>query len=257
VLATQTLPQEAQNLPHHRRRRTARGVTAKDIILAIIGQIGTDGATGCVIEYAGSAIRALSMEGRMTICNMSIEAGARAGMIAPDETTFAYLKGRRFSPARRADWDSRRRVVASCPPTPARSSTANSHRRRHARPYVSWGTSPAWSRRSPPPCPIPPTPSTKRSRSFERALEYMDLKPARRSKTSIDRVFIGSCTNGRIEDLRAAAKVAAATRSPHVRAMVVPGSQQSKRRPKPKASTRSSSKPASTGASPAAPCAWA
>ena len=114
VIATQCLPQsQPEDLPHHRRRRTPCGVTAKDIILGIIGHIGTDGATGYVIEYAGSAIRALSMEGRMTICNMSIEAGARAGMIAPDETTFAYLKGRRFSPQGQSMGRSRHSTGAS------------------------------------------------------------------------------------------------------------------------------------------------
>jgi 3-isopropylmalate/(R)-2-methylmalate dehydratase large subunit len=232
VMATQTLPQS--------KPKTFRitidgdlpdGVTAKDVVLGIIGRIGTDGATGCVIEYAGSAIRSLSMEGRMTICNMSIEAGARAGMIAPDDTTFAYLKSRKFSP-HGAEWET---AVAEWRKL-ASDSGAKFDRELvipaiELAPYVTWGTSPGMV------VPITnsvPSPSEASSdadrRHFERALEYMDLKAGTPiEEITIDRVFLGSCTNSRIEDLRAAAKVAQGYHvHPHVRAMVVPGSQQVK-----------------------------
>ena len=210
VLATETLPQS--------RPKTFRisvdgelsaAVTAKDIILAIIGHIGTDGATGCVIEYAGSAIRALSMEGRMTVCNMSIEAGARAGMIAPDETTFAYLNGRCFSPQGRvlgrrrgplAQPDYRRRRVFD---------RELDIRAEDIAPQVSWGTSPGMVVPITSHVPTGPADDTEAGRrSFERVLNYMSLKPGVPiTDIAIDRVFIGSCTNSRIEDLRAAAKV--------------------------------------------------
>jgi len=232
VMATQCLPQSKPKtfriavegeLPH--------GVTAKDIILGIIGRIGTDGATGHVIEYAGSAIRSLSMEGRMTICNMSIEAGARAGMIAPDETTFAYLKGRRFAPEGEA-WE---KVIAEW------SSLKTDAGAKFDRelvipaeelvPYVTWGTNPGMvvpvTDRVPDPASVKD--ETDR-RAFERALEYMALKPGTPiEEITVDRVFLGSCTNSRIEDLRAASKVVTGYRvNPKVRAMVVPGSHQVK-----------------------------
>jgi 3-isopropylmalate/(R)-2-methylmalate dehydratase large subunit len=232
VLATQTLPQsKPKTFRIAVEGKLPRGVTAKDIILAIIGKIGTDGATGCVIEYAGSAIRALSMEGRMTICNMSIEAGARAGMIAPDETTFAYLEGRRFSPKGEA-WTA---AVAEWSKLPS------DHGAKFDRelvieattlvPYVSWGTSPGMV--APITATIPDPAATKdeqERKGLERALEYMALKPGTPlADVEIDRVFIGSCTNSRIEDLRAAARIAAGYKvSTHVSAMVVPGSQQVK-----------------------------
>jgi 3-isopropylmalate/(R)-2-methylmalate dehydratase large subunit len=232
VLATQTLPQsKPKTFRISVEGELPRGVTAKDIILAIIGKIGTDGATGCVIEYAGSAIRALSMEGRMTICNMSIEAGARAGMIAPDETTFAYLEGRRFSPKGEA-WTA---AVAEWSKLPS------DHGAKFDRelvieattlvPYVSWGTSPGMV--APITATIPDPAATKdeqERKGLERALEYMALKPGTPlADVEIDRVFIGSCTNSRIEDLRAAARIAAGYKvSTHVSAMVVPGSQQVK-----------------------------
>lgn len=232
VLATQTLPQgKPKTFRINVEGKTPQGVTAKDIILAIIGEIGTDGATGCVIEYAGSAIRALSMEGRMTICNMSIEAGARAGMIAPDEKTFAYLKGRRFSPKGEA-WE---RAVAEWSKLPTdegamfdRELTIDASK---LAPYVSWGTSPGMVAPVTTAVPDPAKVENELDRkSYERALEYMALKPGTKFEdVQIDRVFIGSCTNGRIEDLRAAAKIAAGHKvSSHVNAMVVPGSQQVK-----------------------------
>jgi len=229
VMATQTLPQDKPKTFRINVEGTLPiGVTAKDIVLHIIGQIGTAGANGHVIEYAGSAIRNLSMEGRMTICNMSIEAGARAGMIAPDATTFAYLKGRRFSPQGGA-WDeavqhwselvtdtgaifNRELTIAALDITPT----------------VSWGTSPGMVTGVKSTVPLPdPTASEADQKAFERALEYMDLKAGTPiEQIAIDRAFIGSCTNARIEDLRAAASV---VRGYHVattvRAMVVPGSQ--------------------------------
>ena len=232
VLATQCLQQSRPKT----LRITVDGklplaVTAKDIALGIIGHIGTDGATGCVIEYAGSAIRSLSMEGRMTLCNMSIEAGARAGMIAPDEVTFEYLQGREFSPAG-TEWDQaidQWRSLASDP-----GAIFDHELLLHAEdlaPYVTWGTNPAMV------APITervPDPAARKSeaerRSWERALEYMALEPGKAiAELAIDRVFIGSCTNSRIEDLRAAAHVVSGYHvHPKVRAMVVPGSQQVK-----------------------------
>ncbi len=229
VLATQTLP---QSLPKTFRisveGELSPAVTAKDIVLAIIGQIGTDGATGCVIEYAGSAIRALSMEGRMTVCNMSIEAGARAGMIAPDETTFAYLKGRRFSP-QGAPWDQAvehwKTLVTDQGATFDRELTLQAET---IAPQVSWGTSPGMVVPVTGAVPVAAADSSEAGRrSFERALAYMALKPGVPiTDINIDRVFIGSCTNSRIEDLRAAAKVVSGHHvHSHVSAMVVPGSQ--------------------------------
>ena len=208
------------------------GVTAKDIILDIIGRIGTDGATGYVIEYAGSAIRALSMEGRMTVCNMSIEAGARAGMIAPDETTFAYLKGRRFSP-QGADWDAAvahwRTLPTDAGATFDRELAIDAAR---LAPAVTWGTSPGMTTFIDSKVPSPTDAlSEADKKSFERALEYMDLKPGTPiEEIRIDTVFLGSCTNGRIEDLRAAAAVVKGHHvATKIRAMVVPGSQAVKR----------------------------
>ncbi|AXC10461.1 3-isopropylmalate dehydratase large subunit [Acidisarcina polymorpha] len=229
VLATQTLPQSRpKTFRISVEGKLSPGVTAKDIVLAIIGEIGTDGATGHVIEYAGSAIRELSMEGRMTVCNMSIEAGARAGMIAPDETTFAYVKGRRYSP-QGDKWDEAvahwRSLATDEGATFDRELTL---RAEDIAPQVSWGTSPGMV--------VPVTgnvPSTAPDdseagrRGFERALAYMALKPGVPiTGITIDRVFIGSCTNSRIEDLRAAARVVAGHHvHTNVSAMVVPGSQ--------------------------------
>jgi 3-isopropylmalate/(R)-2-methylmalate dehydratase large subunit len=229
VLATQTLPQSTpKTFRINVEGETPLGVTAKDIILAIIGKIGTDGATGCVIEYAGSAIRALSMEGRMTVCNMSIEAGARAGMIAPDDTTFAYLIGRKFSPKGEAwqravaEW---RKLTTDPGAKFDRELTIDAAT---LVPYISWGTSPGMVAPVTASVPDPADAANESDRkSWQSALDYMGLT----AKTpldglAIDRVFIGSCTNGRIEDLRAAAKIAAGRKvASTVGAMVVPGSQ--------------------------------
>ena len=229
VLATQCLP---QNKPRTMLINVSgvlpTGVTAKDLALGIIGQIGTDGATGYVIEYAGEAVRALSMEARMTLCNMSIEAGARASMIAPDETTTAYLKDRRFAPHDDA-WDEADKYWRTL------SSDQDASFDRVVEidagamaPFVTWGTSPGMVTSV---TGVVPDPSDARDeaeyRAFQRALDYMALKP----RTSIvdiniDRVFIGSCTNSRIEDLRDAARIIKGHKvNPTVRAMIVPGSQ--------------------------------
>jgi 3-isopropylmalate/(R)-2-methylmalate dehydratase large subunit len=229
VLATQTLPQaKAKSFRIAVEGKLPQGVTAKDIILAIIGKIGTDGATGCVIEYTGSAIRSLSMEGRMTVCNMSIEAGARAGLIAPDETTFAYLKGRRYSP-QGAAWDAAvaewKKLVTDEGATFDRELIIDAS---SLEPYVSWGTSPGMVAPISAVVPDPAGAATEQERhGFERALEYMNLKAGTPlQEVAIDRVFIGSCTNGRIEDMRAAARIAAGYKvAATVGAMVVPGSQ--------------------------------
>jgi 3-isopropylmalate/(R)-2-methylmalate dehydratase large subunit len=229
VLATQTLPQaKAKTFRIAVEGELPAGVTAKDMILAIIGKIGTDGATGCAIEYAGSAIRSLSMEGRMTVCNMSIEAGARAGMIAPDATTFAYLKGLRYSPTGAA-WEKAVAEWSKLTTDPGakfdRELTIDAAT---LAPYVSWGTSPGMVAPITAKVPDPASAATEIERNgFQRALEYMDLKAGTPiEEIAIDRVFIGSCTNGRIEDLRGAARIAVGYKvSSKVSAMVVPGSQ--------------------------------
>jgi 3-isopropylmalate/(R)-2-methylmalate dehydratase large subunit len=228
VLATQTLPQRRPasmavtvdgDLP--------AGVTAKDLVLAIIGKIGTGGGAGHIIEYRGKAISDLSMEGRMTVCNMSIEAGARAGMIAPDETTFAYLEGRDHAPKGAAleealaDW----RTLAT-------DEGATFDKEVHLdastlAPYVTWGTNPAQVTRLDGTVPDPAAMEDDAEQdAANRALFYMDLvagTPIR--EIPVDTVFIGSCTNGRIEDLRAAADVLRGrTTKAGMRAMVVPGS---------------------------------
>jgi 3-isopropylmalate/(R)-2-methylmalate dehydratase large subunit len=205
-------------------------VTAKDLALGIIGQIGTDGAAGHVIEYAGEAVRALSMEGRMTLCNMSIEAGARAGMVAPDETTFAYIAGRRFAPGRaNGEWEKKLtewRSLAS--DRGARYDKVVRIDAAKLAPFVTWGTNPAMvvavSGRVPE---LSDAMSEADRHAAQRMLEYMGLAPGTRVEDiSVDRVFIGSCTNSRLEDLRTAARVARGYHvNPRVRALVVPGSQ--------------------------------
>jgi 3-isopropylmalate/(R)-2-methylmalate dehydratase large subunit len=233
VLATQCLPQKKpKTMLIDVRGALPEGVTAKDLALGIISQIGTDGATGYVIEYAGEAVRALSMEGRMTLCNMSIEAGARAGMVAPDETTFAYVKGRRFAP-KGADWD---QALARWRRLPS-DSGANYDKvvridASKLSPFVTWGTNPGMvvevTGRVPA---LSAFNNEAERRSAERMFEYMALQPGKRVEDiNVDRVFIGSCTNSRLEDLRAAARVAKGYRvNPAVRALVVPGSQAIKR----------------------------
>ena len=232
VLATQCLVQKRPNTMEVRvDGALPRGVTAKDVILGIIGRVGVDGAVGHVIEYTGGAIRGLSMEGRMTVCNMSIEAGARAGMIAPDETTFEYLEGREFSP-KGADWEA---AVAEWQKLPTdegagfdKTVVINAS---ELEPYVTWGTNPGMV--------VPVTGRVPDPKSFEsesdraaaeQALRYMDLTPDMAiQEIAVDRVFIGSCTNARIADLRAAAEVVEGKRiADTVQAMVVPGSTQVK-----------------------------
>jgi 3-isopropylmalate/(R)-2-methylmalate dehydratase large subunit len=230
VLATQTLPQrKPKTMLIQVGGELPEGVSAKDLVLAIIAKIGTDGATGHVIEYAGEAVRALSMEGRMTVCNMSIEAGARAGMIAPDETTFAYVKGKRFAPQGK-DWDA---AVAHwgglASDAGAKYDAMVEINAEELAPFVTWGTNPGMvvpiTSRVPE---LPPNGSDRAS--AERMLHYMGLEPGTpMEKIGVDRVFIGSCTNSRLEDLTAAARVAKGHKvAPGVRAMVVPGSQKIK-----------------------------
>jgi 3-isopropylmalate/(R)-2-methylmalate dehydratase large subunit len=228
VLATQTLIQKkAKNMLVRVDGQLPEGVTAKDIILAIIGQIGTAGGTGYVIEYAGEAIRSLSMEGRMTVCNMTIEGGARAGLIAPDEKTFEYIKGRPKAPKGRA-WD----MAMDYWKTLQTDEGAHFDKvvvldAANLPPIVSWGSSPedVVSVEGVVPDPAAIEDETKRA-SKQRALDYMGLTPGTKiTDIAIDRVFIGSCTNGRIEDLRAAAAVVQGkTVNPRVNAMIVPGS---------------------------------
>jgi len=232
VLATQCLPQSRPRTMEIRvNGNLGLGVTAKDIILAIIGKIGTDGATGYAVEYTGEAIRALSMEGRMTVCNMSIEAGARAGMIAPDEKTFAYIHGKPSAPAGE-QWEEAVAAWRALPTDVGASyDTLIELDAAEIAPHVSWGTSPGMV------VPITsrvPSPEDYADpadrRATERALEYMGLDAGIPMRgIELDTVFIGSCTNGRIEDLRAAASILKGhTVRKGLRALVVPGSVQVK-----------------------------
>lgn len=228
VLATQTLTQKkAKNMRVTVDGKLPEGATAKDIVLAIIGEIGTGGGTGHVIEFAGEAIRDLSMEGRMTVCNMTIEGGARAGLIAPDEKTFAYVEGREKAPKGEAFEMAKKywQTLFSDP-------DAKFDREVHIdasklTPIVTWGSSPedvvAVTGVVPDPDKIE---DSSRRQSKKRALEYMGLEPGTKiTDIKIDRAFIGSCTNGRIEDLRAAAAMVKGKKvSDHVNALVVPGS---------------------------------
>jgi 3-isopropylmalate/(R)-2-methylmalate dehydratase large subunit len=201
------------------------GVTAKDLILGVIGRIGMAGATGCVIEYTGEAVRSLSMEGRMTVCNMSIEGGARAGMIAPDDVTLAYLKGRPMAPAGAAWQEAERRWRALPGDAGATFDRTVIVPARELEPMVTWGTNPGMV--APVSGRVPDLPAAGPERAAaERALEYMGLEPGTPVEDiRVDRVFLGSCTNARIEDLRAAAHVLRGKRvHPSVHAMVVPGS---------------------------------
>ena len=228
VLATQCLVQSKPKTMLIRfEGRPARGVGAKDFVLALIGRIGTDGATGHVIEYAGEAVRALSMEGRMTVCNMSIEAGAKAGMVAPDDTTFAYLCGRPRAP-QGTGWNdavARWRGLASDPG--ARYDREVSLDTSRLAPQVTWGTNPGMVADITDAVPDPGRYETAADRAaVARALEYMGLTPGTPLEgIPVDRVFLGSCTNARIEDLCVAASLVEGRRvAPGVRAMVVPGS---------------------------------
>jgi 3-isopropylmalate/(R)-2-methylmalate dehydratase large subunit len=233
VLATQCVPQtKPQAMKIECSGTLPEGVTAKDLALAIIGKIGTDGATGHVIEYTGEAVRELSMSGRMTLCNMSIEAGARAGMIAPDETTFEYLRGKRFAPDGSAwehalnDWRSLKSD------DDARFDAMVAIDASKLEPFVTWGTSPGMVVPVTSRVPDPADAKTEIDRQAAyRALEYMALEPRTNIQDiEIDRAFIGSCTNARLEDLRAAARVVRGYRiNPAVNALVVPGSQKVKR----------------------------
>ncbi|ABC21990.1 3-isopropylmalate dehydratase large subunit [Rhodospirillum rubrum] len=228
VLATQTLLQKpAKDMLVRIDGALRPGVSAKDIVLAVIGRIGTAGGTGHVIEFAGEAIRGLSMEGRMTVCNMTIEGGARAGLIAPDEVTFEYLKGRPFAP-KGAAWEAAISYWKTLKTDEgAVYDTVIEMDAGAIEPQVTWGTSPenvvALSGRVPDPA---AEADPGRRAAIERALAYMDLKPGMpMTEVAIDKVFIGSCTNGRIEDLRAAAAIAKGRKvAATVNAIVVPGS---------------------------------
>ena len=216
VLMTQTIWQKK---PRRMRitvdGRAAPGITGKDIILAIIAHIGADGATGCAVEFAGSAIRALSIEGRLTLCNMSIEAGARCGMVAPDATTFAYLKGRPYAP-KASDFDRAveewSALASDCDAAFDREVTLDAA---SIAPIVTWGTSPEDALPIDANVPDPARePDETRAKYLREALDYMGIAPGRKlTDIAVDRVFIGSCTNSRIEDLRAAAAVLSGRRS--------------------------------------------
>ncbi len=233
VLATQCLLQQRPKTMNIRVEGTlAPGVTAKDLALAVIGKLGTGVGTGHVIEFSGSAIRGLSMEGRMTLCNMAIEAGARAGMVAPDETTFAYIKGRPYAPQGElfeqavAAW----RQLRSDPG--AQFDAVYEINIDGLGPQVTWGTNPGMvlDVNGAVPDPAAQTDAEKRN-AYERALKYMDLKPGQKIiDIPLNTVFIGSCTNSRLEDLRMAASYVKGKRvAPNIRAMVVPGSMQVRR----------------------------
>lgn len=233
VLATQCLQQAKPKTMEIRfNGRLPQGVTAKDAILAVIAKIGTAGATGYVIEYTGEAIEQMSMEERMTICNMSIEAGARAGMISPDETTFQYLQNRPYAP-QGTDFDQAVEEWKQLATDEGASyDVCVEIDASEIAPQVTWGTSPGMGTDITQTVPDPASFSTEtEQKSAELALEYMNLKPGTKmNEIKIDRVFIGSCTNSRIEDLRAAAKVVEGYQvTSHVHAMVVPGSQLVKR----------------------------
>ncbi len=227
VLATQTLWQRRPGtMSITVNGALPNGVSAKDVILGIIARIGTSGGVGAIVEYRGPAIRALSMEGRMTVCNMSIEAGARAGMVAPDDTTFAYVEGRPHAP-KGADWqralDEWRALGTDGGARFDREVTIDAS---ELRPYVTWGTNPGQSVTIDDRVPDPDALPAEQREAALRALRYMDLRagtPIR--EVAIDAVFLGSCTNGRIEDLRVASEVVRGRRvRPGVRALVVPGS---------------------------------
>lgn len=229
VMATQTLPlARFKTMAINVEGTLKPGVTAKDIILAVIAQIGTGGGQGYVLEYRGSAIRSLSMEGRMTMCNMSIEAGARAGMVAPDETTFEYIKGRQHAP-KGEEWDKAVEYWKSLPTDEGavfdKEIFINAD---ELEPFVTWGTNPGQGVPLSHTVPSPDDFEDENDKvAAERALEYMNLEAGTPMKEiPVDVVFLGSCTNSRIEDLRAAADIVRGrTIAENVRMMVVPGSQ--------------------------------
>ncbi len=228
VLATQTLLQKpARNMLVQVDGVLAPGITAKDLVLAVIGRIGTAGGTGHVIEYAGEAVRSLDMAGRMTVCNMSIEAGARAGMIAPDDTTFSYIQGRPYAPKGEA-FDHAVAYWRTLPSDPgAQYDRVVTLHASEITPMVTWGTSPETVLPITGTVPDPAALEDEAARvQMQRMLDYMALTPGQKlTDIAVDVVFIGSCTNGRIEDIRAAAAIARGKRvAPGVRAMVVPGS---------------------------------
>jgi 3-isopropylmalate/(R)-2-methylmalate dehydratase large subunit len=228
VLATQTLVQQpAKTMAIEVNGTLHDGVTPKDVILGIINKIGVSGGIGHVIEYRGDVIRSFSMEGRMTVCNMSIEAGARAGLVAPDDTTFAYMEGRNFAP-KGADWE---RALDAWRALPTDDGAAFDEtielRGEDIEPSVTWGTTPAQSVSVTGRVPDPEKMTDPRARELaERSLAYMDLQPGTAIEDiKLDRVFLGSCTNGRIEDLRAASAIVRGRKvASHINAMVVPGS---------------------------------
>ncbi|MCD9185378.1 MAG: 3-isopropylmalate dehydratase large subunit [Pyrinomonadaceae bacterium] len=233
VFATQTLPQSrSKNMLIKVEGELPFGVTAKDVILAIINEIGTDGATGYVIEYAGAVFENLSMEGRMTVCNMSIEAGARAGLIAPDEKTFEYLKDKPFVPKGK-NWEKAVEYWQTLKTDDdAKFDKVVEIEAETLAPFVTWGTSPGMSVKVSENVPdLTDAKNETERKSFERAFEYMALNPAQKvEEIEIDRAFIGSCTNSRIEDLREAAKVIKGYKiNEKVSAMIVPGSMQIKK----------------------------
>jgi 3-isopropylmalate/(R)-2-methylmalate dehydratase large subunit len=233
VLATQTLQQnKSKNLLVKVTGDLPFGVTAKDVILGIINQIGTDGGTGYVIEYAGSAIKNLSMEGRMTVCNMSIEGGAKAGLIAPDDVTFEYLRDKPFAP-KGENWEAAVEYWRGLPSdSEAEFDKTVEINAVDLEPFVTWGTSPGMSVKISESVPnLAQAKDENERKSFERALQYMNLEPSQKiEEIEINRAFIGSCTNSRIEDLREAARIAKGYKvSARVGAMIVPGSMQIKK----------------------------
>ncbi|GAD88119.1 3-isopropylmalate dehydratase large subunit [Vibrio halioticoli NBRC 102217] len=232
VLATQTLKQSrAKTMKIEVKGKVAHGITAKDIVLAIIGKTTAAGGTGYVVEFCGEAITDLSMEGRMTVCNMAIELGAKAGLVAPDQTTFDYIKGRKFAPTGK-DWDDAVEYWSGL------QSDANAEfdaivtlDATEIKPQVTWGTNPGQVISVDTPIPNPASfADPVEKASAEKALAYMGLEAGKSlSEYPVDKVFVGSCTNSRIEDMRAAAKVAAGRKvASHVQALIVPGSEQVK-----------------------------
>lgn len=232
VLATQTLKQSrAKTMKIEVKGKVAPGVTAKDIVLAIIGETTAAGGTGYVVEFCGEAITDLSMEGRMTVCNMAIELGAKAGLVAPDETTFEYLKGRKFAP-QGAEWDAAveywKTFKTDADATFDAVVTLNGA---DIKPQVTWGTNPGQVIAVDQPIPAPESfADPVEKASAEKALAYMGLEAGKSLKDyKVDKVFVGSCTNSRIEDMRAAAEIAKGRQvASHVQALIVPGSEQVK-----------------------------